>query len=353
MNNDKYVIIYRNTDINLRENLKINDEAIKEEVVDTPFTLSVRKSITQHSNRFQGAIEYLIGCLVFTFIMMIYKYTNVHYSYIPILTQNFYRSIIIAIISYVIMKNQISNEEILKNTINSEYRQSILYRSLVAFINFVSLTACSNFLRLTTSTTFTSLSPIVTAFFATIFLNEKVTKVNIICLIVSLIGCLFLAKPFNNNSDGEDLPIGYISAAVFLLSRSGTVILQKKLSDKVNLQALMFSLSLVSVVLSFVLLIIQGDIILLHGIKEYILLFISGFVFYIGQLLIFRAVGMANIVFLQMFYPSIILFGFIISLVIFNEQHDIYDYFGASLVLAINIYNSYDAYLEYKSNNKI
>ena len=56
----------------------------------------------------------------------------------------------------------------------------------------------------------------------------------------------------------------------------------------------MFSLSLVSVVLSFVLLIIQGDIILLHGIKEYILLFISGFVFYIGQLLIFRAVGMAK-----------------------------------------------------------
>ncbi len=264
MINDK--LIMRNTEFNNKFYLS-EDRFIP----STPFEISpnIVKNENSINQKLQGALEYLLGCLVYTITIMIGKYIHLKYSYIPILTQNFYRSFIIAVISYIVMINQLSYQEILNETINSTYRKEIINRCICGFFNFITLAGSSNYLRMTTSSTITSLSPLITVFFALVFLKEKINNTNIICLIVSLIGCLILAKPFAKHSGtDQDTAIGYIYIAVFLITRSGTVILQKQLSNKISIQTIMFCISFTGSILTLVLLILNGESLILNGLYE-------------------------------------------------------------------------------------
>ena len=304
------------------------------------------------TNKIRGAVEYTFGCLLFTISVMVIRATYLNYTYIPVLTQNLYRTIPSLVISFYYVYNSFTLETALKCTIYSEYKISIISRSLIAFINLMSLTISANFLRVTTSSTFSSLNPIVTTFMALIFLGEVVTNTNVICLLISVFGCLLIAKPFTDTNDSSkvDSWLGIIAAIVFLISRSGSVILQKLISTKIDLQLLMLSINFVNIVFSlFIMIFITGDAIILTGMNEILLLFLSGILRYFAQYLTFSALYYADVVFLQLFYPSIILFGFISSIVFFNDQHDMYDYIGASLVLVINLYNSYEVLLEKNS----
>ena len=67
-----------------------------------PLQIEVVK--TSKYNNLIGAVEYLIGCLGYSIVIMMGKYFNIHYDYIPILTQNIYKFIIIIIISMIVLK---------------------------------------------------------------------------------------------------------------------------------------------------------------------------------------------------------------------------------------------------------
>lgn len=314
-----------------------------------PLQIEVVK--TSKYNNLIGAVEYLIGCLGYSIVIMMGKYFNIHYGYIPILTQNIYKFIIIIIISMIVLKYQLNNKQILNNTIYSEYKFSIIWRCIVGFINFLSLTACSNYLKVTTSTTISCLSPLVTSVFAMFILYEKMSKTNFVSLILSIIGCLILSIPSSSIDNIEkDSTLGFLSGIIFLITRSGTVILQKSLSDKVNIQAIMLCISLFGLIVNLIMIIISNDR-LLFGFEETVILIISGVIFYFAQWFIFRAITKSPVIYLQMFYPSIILFGFVLGIVCFDTKYQFLDYFGAGIVLFVNIYNSLEAYLDYSKSS--
>lgn len=299
-------------------------------------------------NKFKGAIYFMISCLLLTTSIFLSKIISIKYRYISSFTQNMYRSIPPILISYYFMRK---HDAI--STFRSLYIKLII-RSFTNFVNISSLTLSSYFLKVTTSTTISSLTPIVTSVMAVAFLKETMTKTNIICLFISFIGCLILAKPFSHEGSSEEYGnndhfIGYLFAFIYLFSRSTAIILQKTLSSKIDTQLIIFLINLLGLILSFLVCIFfYGMSSLKVGINEFGLLMISGIVIYLGNFFTMISIREAKIVFLQMLFPSIILFGFIVSVVFFKDTHDYSDYIGACIVFLINIYNSYDAYVEYK-----
>lgn len=316
-------------------------------------------------DRLKSTLLYLIGCLCFTLSIMVHKHISDCYSYLGAHSQNLYRCLTVIIMSYFQLIREINNKEIIHKIIFSDYRLSLLLRCSIAFVNILFTILMSSNLRLSTSTTISSLSPLITAFGAIVFLNEKVTKTNIICLVISLIGCVILSNPFNSNNNVEDTlnkkiknsdsVYGLICAFIFLLSRSFTVLLQKKLSNKIDPKIIILSISLFSFIMSFIIISVfyngKDVVFLLYTINELFLLILSGVLMFYCQYFIFKAVIMSPVSYLQLFYPSIILFGFVISLVFTNDKHGVSDFVGATIILCVNIYSSYEAYLIGQNKN--
>lgn len=311
----------------------------------------IQTNENQKDNKLKGSLYFMISCLLFTMTILISKYISIKYPYISSFKQNAYRSIPALIISFFNMRN----EEILQ-TLKKEYPK-LFIRSITNFINNISLTLSSYFLKVTTSTTISSLIPIVTSLMAVYLLKERLTRTNIICLIISFIGCIILAKPFIDNGSNEeygksDSLAGYVFALVYLVSRSLSIILQKTISQKVDLQLVIFSINTMSICLSIIIELYFYNSNLLIGVEEFGVMVFSGVIMYYASLFTMMSIRETKIIFLQMLYPSIILFGFLVSVVFFGERPGVSDFIGAFIVLFINIYNSYDVYYEYKRGER-
>lgn len=326
--------IYRNSDFSL-EPFKINEpeDNIEAEAVLTELV---------NKDKIKGAFFNMLGNLLLSVSLFLVKYISNTYPYIPTVAINFYQVIPIIIISgYRLLSISSVSETVSKVT---KHKKVLFFRCTNSFINFITLILASRYLRITTCSTIYSLSPIITSFMAVFFLNDKLTRVNVICLIVSLIGCLLLANPFKESKEGEDTLFGFFFAFIFIFSRGSTVILQKTLSNLISIELSIFIINFSNLIISFTFSLTFNYSLVLNGTPEFFLLMLNGIISFTFLFFLFTSLTYSNVVFLQMFYPSIILFGFILSTCFSNEKHVLFDFIGAGIVLIVNIYSSYFAY---------
>lgn len=340
--------IYRNSDFYIHNNqFKVNETS------SSSSSLLQTNNSNKNKNKLKGALLNLTGNFFLSISIFLTKYIITHYDYVPLLSMHFYRSIPTFLIATYQCLREFQVMEI-KSKVCSNLK-TLLFRCANAFVNFIALILAAKYLKITTSSTIYSISPVVTSFLAVLFLNEKVTHFNLVCLIVSLIGCVILSNPFrigqsSSTSQTDDSLIGFIFAFIFVFSRGTTVILQKTLSSNIPIALSILVINFSNFILSFFLSSLFSEnglySLILQGYSEVLLLIISGINIYVAMFLIFSSLKEADVVFLQMFYPSIILFGFILSTCLFNEVHGFFDFLGAGIVLIINIYSSYKVYLE-------
>lgn len=144
----------------------------------------------------------IISTLCFTVMQSLIKYLPV--GRIPTIEQTFFRSIVTAVFCLAFMlKNHI--------TFKIKNRGLILVRSIVGTISMFSFFYILPRMPLGTSVTIKYLSPVFTALFAGVMLNEKIKTKQWFYILLAFVGILLL-KGFDSRVATMDLIIGLISA---------------------------------------------------------------------------------------------------------------------------------------------
>ncbi len=150
----------------------------------------------------EGVKYMIISTLCFTVMQSLIKYLPV--GRIPTIEQTFFRSIVTAVFCLAFMlKNHI--------TFKIKNRGLILVRSIVGTISMFSFFYILPRMPLGTSVTIKYLSPVFTALFAGVMLNEKIKTKQWFYILLAFVGILLL-KGFDSRVATMDLIIGLISA---------------------------------------------------------------------------------------------------------------------------------------------
>jgi drug/metabolite transporter (DMT)-like permease len=208
----------------------------------------------------------------------------------------------------------------------------ILLRSLFGVLGVLFNFYAISKLHLADAVILNKLSPFFVIIFCFIFLNEKITKHNVISIFIAVIGALFVIKP---SFDVSMLPAlsGLISAIFAGLAY--TVI--RKLSEYDRPQTIVFYFCLISS-LSMV------PIILVNGYQvpnthQLIGLISIGISASIAQLFMTSGYRYAPASQLAIYGYANIIFSIIFGILIWNEVPDVYSIIGAITIIIAGVYN--------------
>ncbi len=150
----------------------------------------------------EGVKYMIISTLCFTVMQSLIKYLPA--GHIPTIEQTFFRCIVTAVFClFFMLKNNI--------TFKIKNKKLIVIRSIVGTISMFSFFYILPRMPLGTSVTIKYLSPVFTALFAGVMLNEKIIPKQWFYIILAFVGILLL-KGFDNRVATMDLMIGLISA---------------------------------------------------------------------------------------------------------------------------------------------
>ena len=178
----------------------------------------------------------LISTLCFTFMQGLIKYLP--QDRIPTVEQTFFRSFITAVFCMVFM---------LKNGMTFKVKnvKMIVIRSVVGTISMFAFFYVLPRMPLGSSVTIKYLSPVFTALFAGILLNEKIKNQQWLYIVLAFVGVVFL-KGFDSRISLFDLGIGLVSAVT-----SGLLyIILRKIGDDDNPFVVVFYFMLIASILS-------------------------------------------------------------------------------------------------------
>jgi len=332
------------SDDNISSHTYVAFDAISPEINSIRNSVDIAKpesvKLPKKENKILAATFCLLGNLFYVLSMFFHRLVNKNYKGFSSLSQNFYKSVFISVMTLIqIYGTPIA--EIKKNLTNRKSLIGLNIRAILAFVNKLSLTFIGNNLRVSTSSTLSSINPIFTVIFAIFILKEKLKFMHIISLVVCIAGCLLIAKPWGDNHDKNNDSIeGYIWGGVNVLTKSFTPIIQKIISDNVHPGVQLFFTNLPSMVLSAILMPIFSAS---FDFVSYIaLLYIAGAALgnFLNQYLIIKAIEKAEVTFIQIFYPSMIAYGFILTFLFTDDQNDYMDFIGAGIIMLVNIINT-------------
>ncbi len=69
---------------------------------------------------------------------------------------------------------------------------------------------------------------------------------------------------------------------------------------------------------------------------------------FFNQFFIMKALELDEVTYVQLFNPTVIAYGFILSICFTNESHDLFDFIGSAVILIVNIGITYKAYKDSK-----
>lgn len=361
------------------------------------------KKFKKEENKFLAIILNLLGYLSFTTIIFSHRFISLNYPHLTSDLQNLSRGVVSFSISiFAVYYNGITLSDCLSKVSICDSR-IFFFRVISGGITPFFLTGMGNNLRLSTSLTLTNLLPIVISVTATYFLNEIFSIEDLICLILCLIGCLMITKPFGNSASNQDINtidslnttsqvgslnntdsitinsisknnagsnvshqkisedslIGLVFAGLSLTSRTIAFITQKIVGEQVELIVLQVFVMGTNTILSVIKFMFFSEVDSnlpnlnqIGSLGELFWLGMIGLMTWITSIFLMMSFCYAPLIFLQPIASSSILFSFIMSWLFLNESYDIYDYNGALLIFLVNIIRSLHAYGMYLNKIK-
>jgi len=276
------------------------------------------------TDRNKGILYMTLSSLFFALTAASVKFSG----NIPTMEKVFFRNIVGFIISgYLILK---SGENFKGN--NSKY---LFYRSIFGFLGVVlHFYAISN-LPLGDAVVLNQLSPFFVIILASIFLGEKIKKLQIPAIILAIIGVVFIAQPQFNYTI---LPaLSGISSSVFAAS-AYTIIRHLRLSDSPN--TIVFYFTGISTILTIPFMIF-GDFIM-PDLTTFISLLAVGIFAILAQYLMTTAYGYAEAGDLSIYSYGNTIFSILIGIILWTEIPNLLSSFGVIFILT-------GAYLNYRA----
>lgn len=288
-----------------------------------------RSGILNNKSKAVGLM--LISALGFAFMAAMVKLSGD----IPLAEKVFFRNLVSFLV--VFMASRKSGESIICKKENFKY---VLARSLLGltgvFLYFYSI----NNLYLADASVINKLSPIFITIFAVMFLKEELNPIKVISMIVAFIGVLLVIKPQWN--------LTVIPAVAALLSAAfagGAYTLVRYLGDKEKPATVVFYFSLISVVITFPLALLNFKQPTFH--QLFYLIFIG----------IFAAIAQISLTYSYKYAPASevaiynytnIIFTAILGFVIWNEKPDLLSIIGGIIIVLMALI----VYLYNKKNSK-
>ena len=280
------------------------------------------------SKKSKGIILMLLSALFFAMMQTMVKLTGGH---IPLFEQIFFRNLIsMFIMLFIILKNK-------KSLFGpAKYQPWLFARSFFGFLGVIAMFYATNHANQADVNTLTKMSPFLVTIFASVFLKEKISKIQFPAMFIALIGCVIVANPtFNSNL--FPLFIAFLNAVTSAVAYT----LLSYFKDKVDGVSVIMHFSTFSVV-SAALLMIKGFV--MPTPMEWCLLLLIGIFGALGQICLTYAYRMAPAAEVSVYNYSGIIFSMILGYVVLDQSLGFNSIIGALLVIAasvmIYIYNN-------------
>lgn len=269
----------------------------------------------------KAIIFMLISAMGFTLMSVAVKFI----PQIPLFQKIFVRNLISCLVAGFVLISQGRGF-----SIKRENFLPLFYRSFFGYIGVITNFYAVEHLYLADSNMLNKLSPITVSIFAVIFLKEKVDAKQIIGIILSFIGALFVIKPTFSMSIIPSLS-GLLSAT--LAGLSYTCI--RYLNNKENPNIIVFYFSLFSVLGSMPLAV--RDFVT-PTFTQWLFLIAIGAAACLGQFFLTYAYKNAPASEVSIYNYSGIPYGIILGFLFFGEIPDIYSIIGGIIIVVVAIY---------------
>lgn len=269
----------------------------------------------------KAVIYMLISALGFTLMSVAVKAI----PGIPLFEKVFFRNLISCFVAFLLLLREKRGFYVV-----TENRVPIFIRSFLGFLGVVTNFYAVQHLILADSNMLGKLSPITVSFFAVLYLKEKVDKEQILGIVLSFVGALFVIKPSFSLSM---LPSLAGLTSVTFAGISYTVI--RYLNDKENPNIIVFYFSLMSVLCSLPFMMANFQI---PSLKEWFFLMGIGFMACMAQFFMTYSYKNAEASEVAVYNYSGIPYGIILGYLLFDEIPDIYSYIGGTIIIAMAIY---------------
>ncbi len=174
-------------------------------------------------NEQKAKVKLIITFFAFGLISLIVKYVDVPSSVISAFRGVF--GAISIFISFPILKKSINWESIKKNIFTL-----VLTGTIMGF-NWAIFFESYNYTSVAIATVCYYMQPIFLMIGSVIFLNEKFTSKKIVCLLVAILGMVFVTGVLNGTSDPSNKPIGAILGVFAGFMYAVVVLINKKMKD--------------------------------------------------------------------------------------------------------------------------
>lgn len=243
---------------------------------------------------------------------------------IPLMEKVFFRNIISLIIAFIIIKKDNLRYFGLK-----ENRKHLFYRSIFGYAGVILFFYATTQMLLADAAILNKLSPIFVTILAYMFLKEKISKINILALILSFAGAWLVIKP--------ELNLSIIPAASGLLSAAvsgAAYVFITSIGKKESIYTIVFFFSIFSALCSIPFLAFSFVI---PNLTELILLLLLGSLAALGQIALTHAYKSSDASEISIYDYSNIIFSSILAYVFLSELPDFYSIIGGVLIIAASI----------------
>ncbi len=277
--------------------------------------------------RNKGIIFILMSSLFFALMAAVVKYLGD----IPTVEKIFFRNLIAAAAAFVIIRR--SGKSIAGNNI-----RLLVLRSSFGLLGIAAYFYALSQIRLSDAVILNKMSPFFVVIFASVFLKEKITKMQIAALIIAAVGAIFVIRPgFDSN---------IFPALVALLSSlfagiAYTIVRELRKTDSAAAVVFYFSLFSTIAVLPFML----TDRFVVPNVNEIIALTALGLFAAIAQLFMTNAYRHAEAGELSIYTYANIVFSSLLGFFFFQEIPDIITIIGGVFIITAG-------YLNYKSKKE-
>lgn len=279
----------------------------------------------------KAVLYMLISALGFTLMSVAVKAI----PEIPIFEKVFFRNLVSCFVAFFLLIYEKRGF-----SVPQKNRLPIFIRSFLGFLGIVTNFYAVQHLILADSNMLGKLSPITVSFFAVCFLKEKLDRKQILGMILSFVGALFVIKPSFSLSV---LPSLAGLTSVTFAGISYTVI--RYLNDKENPNIIVFYFSLFSVLASLPFLLGNFKS---PTLREGIFLLGIGVMACLAQFFMTYSYKNAEASEVSVYNYSGIPYGILLGYFLFDEIPDFYSFLGGTIIVVMAIY----LYLHNKKKKK-
>ena len=269
------------------------------------------------NNKTKGALYMILSACSFSLMQIMIALTA---DDVPLFEQLFFRNFFAGIIAfYGIKKN---NSKVFGS---KENRGWLILRCSAGFLGMITLFYASSHGVQADITVLSKMSPFVISILAVLFLKEKMTKYQLVGLLLSFIGAYFVANP-KFNSDVFPLLVA-LSSSVFAGVAYFSI---SSLKGKEHPSTIVFAFALTSTVISFFMML---PVFVIPSVIDSLLLVLLGVFAAMGQLCLTKAYSVSNASEVSIYNYTSILFASIFGYVFLSQKIALNAIAGAMLVL--------------------